>query len=302
LLYSLEGTNVLTTPLCSVVTNSPKFSLRWTNIAGLDPAQPDADNDGLADAFEVLVLHTDPRNPDTDLDGVSDADETAAGCDPLNPDSDGDGLPDGDDPAPLVWDDAESDADGDGIPLADELLNGLDPATDDDDTDGDGWPDWKEELAGTSPENAADTPVNEDGSTKVFDVTISSSAALAAPVLVSAGGHRLVFGSTPATRTVILREGAIHPVEIFAAADSSVALTATVGSDFAVFRDPHPVFRGGRDASRRAMGFIRVHRAARRRHHPRQALLPQPRGHPRRGIPPARDARRRMDVVEGRRA
>jgi YD repeat-containing protein len=44
----------------------------------------DADNDGLANAYELL-LGTDPFNPDTDGDGFSDGIEVTAGSDPLNP-------------------------------------------------------------------------------------------------------------------------------------------------------------------------------------------------------------------------
>ena len=44
----------------------------------------DADNDGLANAYELL-LGTDPFNPDTDGDGFSDGVEVATGSDPLNP-------------------------------------------------------------------------------------------------------------------------------------------------------------------------------------------------------------------------
>ena len=44
----------------------------------------DADNDGLANAYELL-LGTDPFNPDSDGDGFSDGVEVATGSDPLNP-------------------------------------------------------------------------------------------------------------------------------------------------------------------------------------------------------------------------
>ncbi len=249
-IYGLDdsgnGTNVFSVPLCVLVTNTPQFTLHWTDISDLNLSVPDPDNDGLASAEEVLVYHTDPSNPDTDFDGISDGDENALGSNPLNPDTDDDGLPDGNDPNPFVWDDAESDPGNVGMSLADQLLNGLGLAVDITlDTDGDGWPDWKEELAGTSPTHSGDSPWNEDNSTKIFDVTFSSGAALNTPVLVAVGDLRMIFATAPASRTVTLREGIAYPVTLFAAEDCTVSLTATLGSSYAVFSNPHPVFGAG---------------------------------------------------------
>ena len=82
-------------------------------------ADLDSDDDGYADSYEYLVLHTATNDPDTDNDYVSDGpfdpDDTGsivAGPDafPLDPnewlDTDGDGIGDNSDP----------DIDGDGIP------------------------------------------------------------------------------------------------------------------------------------------------------------------------------------------
>ena len=71
-----------------------------------DPLDPDTDDDGMLDGFEV-ENGFDPRDPDEDsnstqdglddpaLDGRSNVEEQLAGTDPNNPDSDGDGICDG---------------------------------------------------------------------------------------------------------------------------------------------------------------------------------------------------------------
>ena len=101
--------------------------------AGLNPLNPDTDNDGIGDEFDVrnelngplqsdrdrdelsdgeeLALGTDPDNPDTDGDGIRDNDEVTFGLNPLSSDTDNDFLLDGDDDRPTLHD-----VDGDGIP------------------------------------------------------------------------------------------------------------------------------------------------------------------------------------------
>lgn len=101
-LYRLDGTNLVTTPLCSAITNSPKFSLHWTAFGEFDSANPDSDGDGVTTPDEVLLHHTNPSLPDTDLDGVSDGEEVSLGIIPRLRDTDGDGLVDGSDPDPLL--------------------------------------------------------------------------------------------------------------------------------------------------------------------------------------------------------
>jgi hypothetical protein len=79
-----------------------------TDTAVATPADQDADN--APDELEP-GLGLDPTNPDTDDDGVADGDEPAIyGTDPLNRDTDGDGASDGEelfwtDTDPLVWND-----------------------------------------------------------------------------------------------------------------------------------------------------------------------------------------------------
>lgn len=94
------STNVILSPLdgvtpytnivygCNVPAPSPKsaFFKLGTRL--------DTDEDGLSDAFELLVSHTSETNADTDGDGLSDSDELTLGTNPLSSDSDGDGIPD----------------------------------------------------------------------------------------------------------------------------------------------------------------------------------------------------------------
>jgi hypothetical protein len=63
---------------------------------GLDPYNPDADGDGVADGDEVNIYFTDPWVWDTDGDGISDGEELfSLLTDPLVWDTNGDGLGDG---------------------------------------------------------------------------------------------------------------------------------------------------------------------------------------------------------------
>lgn len=63
--------------------------------AGLDPNNPDADGDGVADGDEVNIYFTDPWVWDTDGDGLSDGEELfGVLTDPLVWDTNGDGLGD----------------------------------------------------------------------------------------------------------------------------------------------------------------------------------------------------------------
>ena len=105
-------------------------------LLGLDPTDPDMDDDGLADGQEVV----DGILIDSDLDGTPDA---------LDVDDDDDGILTSTEILGFEWrdnDDAPPDNDGDGEP------NHLDLDADDDgavdaleldvDSDGDGWPDF----------------------------------------------------------------------------------------------------------------------------------------------------------------
>ncbi len=120
-------------------------------VVGTDPLDPlddtpvvDSDSDGLSD-IEELMLGTDPLLVDTDSDGLSDWDEVKVWLtDPLLADSDGDGLSDGDEILTWGTDPLDPDTDDDGLSDGDEVAWGTDPLLVD--TDGDGLSDWEEVM------------------------------------------------------------------------------------------------------------------------------------------------------------
>ena len=70
--------------------------IRFYAVANADlTAETDADGDGIPLGREHYRDHTDPWDPDTDDDGLSDGWEVQNGTDPLDTDSDDDGLWDG---------------------------------------------------------------------------------------------------------------------------------------------------------------------------------------------------------------
>lgn len=107
------------------------------------PQDPDSDDDGLTDGYEVSNSLTDPADPDTDGDLLPDGEEVALGTNPLQGDTDGDGMTDG-------W----------------EVSFGLDPLADDAhaDPDGDGFSNYAEFAAGTDPRDAGSHPPASGGS------------------------------------------------------------------------------------------------------------------------------------------
>jgi hypothetical protein len=63
---------------------------------GLDPGDPDTDDDGAADGDEVNIYFTDPFTPDSDGDGLTDGVELFdTRTDPLLWDTNGNGVSDG---------------------------------------------------------------------------------------------------------------------------------------------------------------------------------------------------------------
>ena len=125
------------------------------------------------------------------------------------------------------------------------ILNGLAPATDWAlDSDNDGWPDWKESLAGTSPTDPSDTPQNSDGSLKMFDATVTLGADLPCPVVLSVGGRTLVLLKA-GSQTLTLREGLAHSLTLTAARPCTVSLSCSLASAFAALQDASGAFSGG---------------------------------------------------------
>lgn len=151
---------------------------------GMDPRDPDSDDDGLGDWEEIHVYGTDPVSADTDSDGMPDGWEVAHGLDPdddgdaaldldqdgvsnlgefeagSNPtsgDTDGDGLGDWSEIHSHGTDPANTDTDGDGMPDGWEISRGLDPNDDGDaagDPDQDGLTNLGEFQAGSNPASA----------------------------------------------------------------------------------------------------------------------------------------------------
>lgn len=96
---------------CPSVANANQLDTDGDKLG--DACDPDDDNDGLSDTFE-LSIGTDPLKADTDGDGLSDYIEVnydgnpnayTPGTDlnPLAADTDGDGLGDAGDPLPLLF-------------------------------------------------------------------------------------------------------------------------------------------------------------------------------------------------------
>ena len=149
-----------------------------------DGLDADDDNDGYDDTVETAE-GTDPEDenstpadldgdfipdssdPDRDGDGISNTDEATNGTDPDDADTDGDGINDGTEGT------TDSDSDGTIDALesntndtdADGVSDQSDAANNDgsNDTDGDGISNANETTVGTDPENANDTPSDQDG-------------------------------------------------------------------------------------------------------------------------------------------
>ncbi len=95
---------------CPLVSNANQLDTDSDKLG--NACDPDDDNDGLSDVFEISI-GTIPLLVDTDGDGLSDYAEVCYGGDctnympgkdlnPLSRDTDGDSIPDGSDPNPLV--------------------------------------------------------------------------------------------------------------------------------------------------------------------------------------------------------
>ncbi|MCI0497741.1 MAG: hypothetical protein L0Z54_05575 [Thermoplasmata archaeon] len=151
------------------LTNGDEFTnpVDTDGVAWSYPNDPDTDEDGILDGFEINEILTDPTDDDTDDDGMPDGWEFEYALDPV---SSGDVTSDGDNDS--------FDADGSGTiepgelyGALDEYLGGTSPeARDKDidgrpdgwDTDGDGMPDGWEVFWGLDPRNMSDMDLDPD--------------------------------------------------------------------------------------------------------------------------------------------
>ena len=110
-----------------------------TDSTSVEVINPDQDNDGMLDEWEMQYFKTLSRDgtQDFDNDGLSDLEEYQHKTNPKLKDTDGDGMPDG-------W----------------EVTYSLDPLVKDayDDNDGDGFTNYQEYKSGTDPGNRDSMP------------------------------------------------------------------------------------------------------------------------------------------------
>ena len=140
----------------------------WEVANGFDPLDPsdgilDADSDGLPNSGEYRY-GADPYNNDTDSDGLVDGLEIELNTDLTCEDTDGDSIIDSWEVLynldPLNPLDASEDVDGDGLTNIEEYNLGTDPTSPD--TDGDGISDAWEIINGLNPLDPSDSLEDPD--------------------------------------------------------------------------------------------------------------------------------------------
>lgn len=149
--YGIEGGQV------ALVVELPEYGATLNQLRYRRVHDPDWDDDGMADAWEIEYDLDPELDSDADLDsdldqsgnligdGLTNLEEYQLGTNPRDPDTDGDGIADGQEIEygidPLDGDDASIDTDMDGVPDYWETYHGQDPSNLNDawsDHDGDG--------------------------------------------------------------------------------------------------------------------------------------------------------------------
>lgn len=158
-----------------VVSNTSGNPSDFCAIKYVENANPDADGDGLADAWERRYfggLAADPT-ADPDNDGLTNQQECDASTSPMDDDSDNDGLTDGRE-LQLGTNPTRADSDGDGMPDAWEVDQGLNPLVHDaaEDPDQDGLTNVREYACGANPHNV-DT--DADGLSDALEAQLGTS-------------------------------------------------------------------------------------------------------------------------------
>ena len=152
--------------------------------AGTDPNDPDSDDDGLSDFYEIRIYNTDPLVADSDADGLSDFYEILDyDSDPLEQDTDQDGLSDGDEV--LNWQTSPVFGDSDGDLLSDRKevsVFGTSPIRFSTDSDNAG--DGDEVFVGADPFSDASFPSHVGGAL-ICEDPMSSSDFLGTNFIVS---------------------------------------------------------------------------------------------------------------------
>ncbi|MBJ35115.1 MAG: hypothetical protein CMB62_00665 [Euryarchaeota archaeon] len=139
--WEIDGTNPVNNPADDNVLDNDDDGDGLNNgkeqVLGTDPNDPDSDDDGLPDGYEVDTVISNPLLEDSDSDGLLDIIEwNLTDTDPLESDSDGDLLNDGEENNTYGTDPNNWDSDGDGLSdyaeIFTHLTEPLDPDTDDD--------------------------------------------------------------------------------------------------------------------------------------------------------------------------
>jgi hypothetical protein len=144
--------------------NSVDGSDYYENTMGTAVPDPDGDNDGMPDEWEVTYFTNTTRDGtgDYDGDGLTDINEYLKNSFPNDTDSDDDGLTDGDEVNTHGTNPVLTDSDNDRMQDDWEVLynlDPLDPSDASDDPDNDGFSNYKEFKKGTNPNDPDSHPV-----------------------------------------------------------------------------------------------------------------------------------------------